>query len=95
VIAIGRTLRAKDSVVALGLVTAAMLLSPPGGGALSVAVVITATIASTGGALQAIRRFHLRGIRSPRLGSWVRATAALGVSASIMLMLDAGVAAIG
>ena len=48
-IAIGRLLPTDESVIALGLLTMAVLVSPPRGGALSVALVMVAAIASTGG----------------------------------------------
>jgi hypothetical protein len=93
-IAIGRLLRTDESVIALGLLTTAVLVSPPRGGALSVALVMVAAIASMGGAVYAIRRESSRGARLARVGTWARATAALAASASTLMILDASVAAI-
>lgn len=94
-IAIGRLLRSDDSLIAAGLLTVAVVLSPPRGSAWSVVLVMAAAIALTGAALHAIRNATARSMRFARLGAWVRATAALAVSASIMMILDASVTAIG
>jgi hypothetical protein len=93
-VTIRRLLRSKESAIALALLTAVVLLSPPHGSAFFVALVMFAAIAPTGGALYVIRRASVRGTRLARLGSWARATAALGASASILMILDASVAAI-
>jgi hypothetical protein len=95
VIAIGAVLRTGDSLIAVGLLTAAVLLSPPRDGVVSTAVVLVAAITCTGVALHAIRKASVQGIRFARLGAWARATAALGVSASILMIFDATVAAVG
>ena len=91
----GRLLRTDESVIALGLLTITVMLRPPHGGVLLVALMLVTAIASTGGALYAIRRASVRDTRLARLGSWARAVTALGASASILMILDASVAAIG
>ncbi len=86
-------LRADESLIALGLLTAAVLLSPPRGDALSVALVLLAAVTLTGGAQHALRRVDV--MPTARLGAWARATVALALSASVMMILGASVAAIG
>ena len=90
---IARLVRADEWLIALGLLTAAVVLSPPRGDALSVAVVLLAAVTLTGVALFALRRARV--MRAARLGAWARATAALALSASVMMILGASVAAIG
>lgn len=94
IVTIRRLLRTEEMLIALALLAAVVLLSPPTGSTLTVAIVIFAAVLSTGGALYAIRRASVRVARLARLGSWARATAALGASASILMILDASVAAI-
>ncbi|HTP21931.1 MAG TPA: hypothetical protein VMJ65_20155 [Solirubrobacteraceae bacterium] len=84
-----------DSLIVLGLLTTAMLLSPPRGGALSVCIVIALVVTLTSAVLHAIRSVGVERGRGTRLGSWARATTALGVSASILMILCATVAACG
>lgn len=93
-VTIRRLLLTEELLIALALLAAVVLLSPPTGSTLTVTIVIFAAVLSTGGALCAIRGASVRGTRLARLGSWARATAALGASASILMILDASVAAI-
>jgi hypothetical protein len=87
--------RGGDSLIMLLLLTAAMLLSPPRGGAVSVCIVLANVAVLTGVVLHAIRRAGVRGGLLARLGSWARATVALGITASILMILGATVAVVG
>jgi hypothetical protein len=88
-------LRGGDSLVVLLLLTAAILLSPPHGGAVSVCMVLATLSVLTGVVLHGIRRAGVRGSLLARLGSWARATVALGISASVLMILGATVAVVG
>ena len=88
-------LRGGDSLVMLLFLSAAILLSPPRGGAVSVCIVLATLAVLTAVVLHGIRRAGVRGRLLARLGSWARATVALGVSASILMILGATVAAVG
>jgi|GEM_PF-6152793 len=88
-------LRSGDSAVAVGLLTAVVVTCPPGDGGIRLALVMAAAIAVIGAALHAIRRASRPGTRLAWMGSWARATAALGASASVLMMVDAAVSSLG
>lgn len=93
-LAIRTLLSSSDWVMALGLLVAVVVLFPPSDGGWRLALVMVAAGALTAVALHAIRAASRPGTRLAELGSWARATAALGVSASVLMIIDAAVAAI-
>lgn len=88
-------LRSGDSVVAFGLLAAAVLVSPPRDSGLRLALVMVSAIVVIGAALHIIRRVSGPDTSLARMGSWARATAALGASASVLMIFDATVSALG
>ncbi len=95
IVTIGRLLGRLDTLLAVGLLSAALLVSPPRDGGAGLAVAMIGAIRLTAAALHALRTWSTPGSRLDRLGSWTRATVALGVSASVLMIVDATVAAIG
>lgn len=87
--------RGRDLPIVLGLLITAMILSPPRRSALLVCVLAALVVTLAGEVLHAIRGGEVVGGRRSRLSSWVRATTALGISASIPMILGATLAAIG
>ena len=83
-----------ESLVAFGLLTAVVVLSPPRDGGPRLVVVMSAAIAVTGGALHTISRVSRSGTRASLAGSLVRGTAALAASASVLMIVSATVAAL-
>jgi len=82
-------------IVVLGLLITAMILSPPRRSALLVCILAALVVTLAGAVMHAIRGCEVVGGRHTRLSSWVRATTALGISASILMILGATLAAIG
>jgi hypothetical protein len=87
--------RGGESLIVLALLTTAMLLSPPRLAALSVCIVIALVVTLAGAASHAIRKAEAVGGHRSGLNSLARATTALSVSASILMILGATLAAIG
>jgi hypothetical protein len=83
-----------ESLVAFGLLTAVVVLSPPRDGGLRLVVVMAAEAAATGAALYTVSkasRFRTR--RSP-VELVLRATVALAASASVLMVINASMAAL-
>jgi hypothetical protein len=93
-LAIRSLLGSSDWMMALGLLTAVVVLFPPGHGGWRLALLMAAAVALTAVALYTIRAASRPGTRLAHCGSWARATAALGASASVLMIVDATVAAI-
>ncbi len=93
-LAIRALFSSSEWVMALGLLTTVVVLLPPSYGGWHLVLVMVATVGLTAVALHAIRAASRPETRLARFSSWARAAAALGASASILMIVDATVAAI-
>lgn len=87
--------RSADRIIALGLLTTAVLQSPPRRGALSSCILIALVVTLTAGVLHALRRAEPVGGTRTHLSPWARAATALGITASMLMILDATLAVVG
>lgn len=88
---LGRVLGGGDALVAFTLLAVVIVIFPPSHPGPELGITVFATVALTVTVLRQLHRV-VGPVRARRMGSWTRASVALGTSCSVLMMTGAAAA---